>query len=217
MHLAPSILLVGAALAAPTAPRTRLSKMVARRPAVAAKASESVISGGGTAPFGQYWDPLKLSSTAEQNTVKLYREAELTHGRVCMLGALGFLVQEKFHPLFGGDIDGPAIKHFEKICDKAPDFWYPVLLSIAVAEIGRARLGWVDPADTPYPFNLREGYEPGNLGFDPLGLYPKDAAGQLNLRNKELNNGRLAMLATAGFVAQELINGKGIVDNLTSK
>merc|ERR1712146_646817 len=78
---------------------------------------------------------------------------------------------------------------------------------IAVAEIARARIGWVDPADTEYFFNLRGDYEPGSLGFDPLGLYPKDKAGQLSIRNKELNNGRLAMLATAGFVLRNSSTG----------
>jgi hypothetical protein len=33
-------------------------------------------------------------------------------------------------------------------------------------------------------------------------------------RTKELNNGRLAMIAVAGFVAQELVNHKGIIENL---
>merc|ERR1712224_800128 len=33
-----------------------------------------------------------------------YREVELKHGRVAMLAALGFLVGEQYHPLFGGDI-----------------------------------------------------------------------------------------------------------------
>lgn len=35
--------------------------------------------------------------------------------QVAMLGALGFLVQEKFAPLFGGNIDGPAVYHFQEI------------------------------------------------------------------------------------------------------
>eukprot|EP01025_Chloroclados_australasicus_P035245 TRINITY_DN35949_c0_g1_i1.p1 TRINITY_DN35949_c0_g1~~TRINITY_DN35949_c0_g1_i1.p1 ORF type:complete len:124 (-),score=9.07 TRINITY_DN35949_c0_g1_i1:248-619(-) len=50
--------------------------------------------------------------------------------------------------------------------------------------------------------------------FDPLGLCPKDKAEFDNLQTKEINNGRLAMIGVAGFVAQELVNGKGIIDNL---
>lgn len=33
-------------------------------------------------------------------------------------------------------------------------------------------------------------------------------------RTKELNNGRLAMLAVAGFIAQEKIDGLGIIEHL---
>jgi len=47
-----------------------------------------------------------------------------------------------------------------------------------------------------------------------LGLKPKDAAGFANMQTKELNNGRLAMIAAAGMCVQEQINGKGILENL---
>jgi uncharacterized protein YacL len=36
------------------------------------------------------------------------------------------------------------------------------------------------------------------------------------IQTKELQNGRLAMLATAGFMAQELVDGKGILEHLQS-
>ena len=54
----------------------------------------------------------------------------------------------------------------------------------------------------------------GDLGFDPLGLKPSDPAAFNDLRTKELQNGRLAMLATAGFIAQELIDGKTVLSHL---
>ena len=55
---------------------------------------------------------------------------------------------------------------------------------------------------------LREGDLPGDLGFDPMGLKPKGEAELLAMQNKELNNGRLAMLAIAGMTAQELVTGQ---------
>merc|ERR1719453_1327023 len=166
---------------------------------------------GGTAPFGKFWDPASFTKDKPANLVRRYREAELTHGRVGMLGALGFLVQEKFHPLFGGDIDGPAVYHFEEIVKRAPTFWYPVLLAISIAELGRARIGWQDPFDGGSTFALREGYEPGNLGWDPLGLKPKNAGELETMQSKEINNGRLAMIGLAGMLAQELVDGKKIL------
>ena len=50
--------------------------------------------------------------------------------------------------------------------------------------------------------------------FDPLGLCPKNQQEFDDLQTKELNNGRLAMISVAGFVAQELVNKKGIIENL---
>ena len=38
--------------------------------------------------------------------------------------------------------------------------------------------------------------------FDPLGLKPVDPEELKMMQTKELNNGRLAMVAIAGFVAQ---------------
>ena len=43
--------------------------------------------------------------------------------------------------------------------------------------------------------------------FDPLGLKPKDTAGLEAMQAKEINNGRLAMIAMAGMVGQELATG----------
>jgi hypothetical protein len=61
---------------------------------------------------------------------------------------------------------------------------------------------------------LNEDYTPGDIGFDPLGLKPTDAEELRVLQTKELQNGRLAMLAAAGFMAQELVDGKGILEHL---
>ena len=42
----------------------------------------------------------------------LFREAELAHGRVAMMGALGYLVQSHFAPIF--DMQGaPVIRHLD--------------------------------------------------------------------------------------------------------
>lgn len=38
---------------------------------------------------------------------------------------------------------------------------------------------------------IKEDYKPGELGFDPLGLFPTDEAAAKELQTKELNNGRV--------------------------
>jgi hypothetical protein len=64
--------------------------------------------------------------------------------------------------------------------------------------------------------DLKEEYIPGDLGFDPLGIAPKTEEGFTEMQTKELNNGRLAMIAIAGQVAQELVDGKGLIEHLTT-
>jgi hypothetical protein len=61
---------------------------------------------------------------------------------------------------------------------------------------------------------LRDDYSPGDINFDPLGLKPTDPDELMSIQTKELQNGRLAMLAAVGFMAQELVDGKGVVEHL---
>ena len=72
-----------------------------------------------------------------------------------------------------------------------------------------------EPKNVPFdkPGLLRERYVPGDLNFDPLGLKPTDPKEFEIMQTKELQNGRLAMLAAAGFMAQELVDGKGIIEH----
>jgi len=50
---------------------------------------------------------------------------------------------------------------------------------------------------------LSDSYLPGDLGFDPLGLYKGSDKHKAGLQLKELNNGRLAMIAIAGYAVTE--------------
>ena len=136
----------------------------------------------------------------------LFREAELTHGRVAMMAALGYLVQENFTPIFNMQ-DVPVIRQLDlTLTSEAGQLaGVSLLMAIFFSEIFRARTGWVEPEVEIR--SLRENYTPGDLGFDPLGLLPKDEAGILAMKNKELNNGRLAMIAVAGMTVQELVTG----------
>lgn len=58
------------------------------------------------------------------------------------------------------------------------------------------------------PWTIKADHVPGDLGFDPLGLKPTDPKELKEMQTKELNNGRLAMLAAAGMIAQELATGQ---------
>lgn len=244
---------------------------------------------GALEPVG-FFDPLGFAEKADETTLKRYREAELTHGRVSsklmswnvfvilsssssslsfssvvsielisfrekidsffcrddivfgnshdlygypslslslsvsillsllVLAVVGFLVGEKVEGssfLFDAQITGPAITHFEQV---PPVFWGLLTTAIGFVEQYRLRIGWVEPNQVPFdqPGLLRNEYVPGDINFDPLNLKPTDPDEFRIMQTKELQNGRLAMLAAAGFMAQEIVDGKGIVEHFTS-
>jgi len=171
---------------------------------------------GAIAPTG-FFDPLNFAEKADDNTLKRYREAELAHGRVAMLATIGFLVGEAVEGssfLFDAQITGPAISHLSQV---PPPFWILLTIGIGAAEQVRLEKGWVDPADVPVdqPGLLRADYIPGDIGFDPLGIKPEDPEEFITMQTKELQHCRLAMIAASGFLAQELVDGKGILEHLS--
>jgi len=184
------------------------------------KSPEEVLGGvGALAPLG-FWDPLGISTNVPAGRLLFYREVELKHGRICMLASLGILVAESFHPLFGGDIDVPGYVAWQAIPIQA--FWIAVSAAIAIPEVGYSIPTFNTPDDgenyiDAYTFTMKTDRIPGDLGYDPLGLKPSDPEEFLAMQNKEINNGRLAMIATAGIIVQELVNGQKILDTLAEK
>ena len=178
-------------------------------------------------PAGFCGDNNGADGSATLGKVKFYREVELKHGRVAMLASLGeaasrasalpnprryilprhtgFLVGENFHPLFGGNIDVPSYVAFQQT--PLQTFWPAVVFVIASLEVFSV-FTFEDPNVEGWA--IRADHEPGTLGsnnrrWDPLGLAPSDPAEFKAMQTKELNNGRLAMIAIAGMIAQELV------------
>merc|ERR1711966_417024 len=151
------------------------------------------------------FDPAGFLKGKSELEVNRYREAEITHGRVGMLASAGFLVQEKFHPLFSGD-GGPAI---DQIPQLPVWLWAVMAGGIGAAEAFRINAGFreLDGEKLKAETALRPGYYPGDLGFDPPGLKPEDPAEFKLMQEKELSHCRLAMIAAAGFLAQEAVSG----------
>merc|ERR1719389_767246 len=149
------------------------------------------------------FDPAGFLEGKDKLEVYRLREAELTHGRVSMLASLGFIVQEKFHPLFSGD-GGPAI---DQIPQLPVWLWGIMLAGIGAAESFRINVAFreLDGEKLQAETALRPGYVPGQLGFDPFGLAPEDPAEFRIMQEKELAHARLAMIAAAGFLAQEAV------------
>ena len=159
----------------------------------------------GSLPPFENFDPFNLLDGKTFDQVRTWREAELAHARVGMLASAGFLVQEKFHPLFNAD-GGPAIEQIPKL---PPVMWPLIAIFIGGCESLRISSGWANPNEPDHVFQkLRPEYVPGDIGFDPLGLKPSDPQEFKIMQTKELQNGRLAMLAAAGFLAQEAVTGE---------
>mmetsp|Transcript_19702 Transcript_19702/g.19802 ORF Transcript_19702/g.19802 Transcript_19702/m.19802 type:complete len:222 (-) Transcript_19702:48-713(-) len=145
------------------------------------------------------FDPLGFSDYYD---VKFLREAELKHGRICMLAALGWVFPEFYH------IPSPDGVFSETnplaAVSKIPTFGLiQIVLGIAVLEA----ISWNKIYMTPER-------PAGDFGFDPLGLGKGSARARMELA--EVKNGRLAMIAVGGFIHQALLTGKGVIAQLNS-
>lgn len=158
---------------------------------------------GVCAPMG-FWDPMGFTYGASEGKVKFYREVELKHGRVAMLAAAGFVLAEKWHPMFGGKINVPSLYAYKETPLSKSQLM--VLFIIGIHEVFS-----IFTFNSPFggeAWSIRSDYANGDLGFDPLNLKPNTPFEYKVMQTKELNNGRLAMIAIAGMVGQELATGK---------
>jgi len=166
---------------------------------------------GAILPFEASFDPAGFAKDAELGDVKRFREAEVMHGRVAMMAVVGYLVTENTPTMAFGE-DHSIIAN-NMIPEVSLNLIMPLFLFINFAEAYRANKGWVEPSSDTW-FMLRDNYYPGDLGFDPLGLKPTNPVEFKAMQEKELSNGRLAMLAAIGFIGQELATGQPVLDSL---
>lgn len=149
MKLAVVSILIGSAIAFAPAPTGRVSTAV-RDTLNGWTPDESKFAWGlpgAIAPFEDGFDPLGLATGTPLGTMKQWREAEVNHGRVAMLAAVGILVTEEpveFHPLFEAfnkDI-GPAIRHLDEVDAVSPFFLTFLTIGIGSVEWNRALVGF---------------------------------------------------------------------------
>lgn len=146
---------------------------------------------------GGFFDPFKLSAGKDDETLRWYRAAELKHGRVCMLATLGIYIQG----LNTGILPNPAftettpIAALKKVYAENPGALIQIGLAIAAVEVLCAS---IEP----------QFERPGDFGWDPLKIRPKDPVKLDIMQTKELKNGRLAMTAFVGMIAEELAAGR---------
>lgn len=72
----------------------------------------------GCPPFADGIDAFGFFKNIDEAEAQRYADVEITHGRVAMLAALGFLVGEQVEGssfLFDSQVTGPAINHFQQV------------------------------------------------------------------------------------------------------
>ena len=152
---------------------------------------------GDLAPVG-YFDPLNINSgpKVSEDRLKYWREAELQHGRTAMLGAVALPVLELQNP------DMLSINYLSDMdLMKQSPFWS----TMALYEVLRLFAGYENPFEKDgASFTLKKGYQPGNV----LNRNPDNVS--TDRYNRELSNGRLAMLACGHIIGSELATGHGL-------
>lgn len=80
-----SLLFTGASAFAPSSMQTTRSSSTAVNAFVPDDSKFAYGLPGAVAPFGEGFDPLGISERESYETIKTFRESEVTHGRVAML------------------------------------------------------------------------------------------------------------------------------------
>merc|ERR1719210_3322663 len=143
---------------------------------------------GAVQPLG-YFDPLGFCREGDEQGFRKLRAAELKHGRVAMMASIGALGQHFVR------FPGFEKTHgtFGAMLTGEGVLGFVVLFAAS----GVLELAWKD----------EKSREPGNFG-DPFGvkMYNDD------MRNKEISNGRMAMISVLGIFMAELATGKDAIE-----
>jgi hypothetical protein len=151
---------------------------------------------GSTAPIKKF-DPLGYANVGSDETLAWFRASELKHSRVAMLATTGYIVQAAgFH--FPGMLSKDV--SFESLSGLKPfDAWEAVpdagkaqiLATIFVAELATESKGTHYTKGGPLP----------TIVFPPIDFSGVSAETLKVKQDRELNNGRLAMIAIMSFIA----------------
>jgi light-harvesting complex I chlorophyll a/b binding protein 1 len=141
---------------------------------------------GPTAPF-ENLELFNQDVFAKNVQPSFLREAELKHGRLAMIASIILPLTEQYSDKLG-------INFFQE----NPELIQIGVSIMFVSEFCSMIRGWENPLVKP--FTLKEDYQPGNLGF--TSAVTESMGSDMD---KELNNGRLAMIGVLGMMVQELV------------
>lgn len=157
---------------------------------------------GSTNPLPNF-DPLNLANLGSSETLAWFRAAELKHSRAAMVATTGYLVNAAgihFPGMLSSDVS------FESLASMKPiDAWD------AVPDAGKAQiLGTIFIAELVTESKGTHYMKGGDLPtmvFPPIDFSGVDADTLKVKQDRELNNGRLAMIAIMSFLAEANIPG----------
>lgn len=188
-----------------------VEEAVVEEPSYTCISKEAILASPNTIEVGQIWDPLGLAEQAGDETLAWYRHAEVKHGRVAMAAFVGWWAVGAGLRLPGQLATG---LDFSSIPSKGLDAWD------AVPGWGKVQMllfaGLIEFHDELFfsrrgTHYLRGGTPGKNMVpglYDPLGLSAKKSEEALSKgRDREIKNGRLAMLGIAGLYAAATIDG----------
>ena len=134
-----------------------------------------------------------------------YREAEIRHGRLAMLAVVIWPIQEKIDqlllepkqcgPLLYGPITLPYL---------------PLFMTLLLMLLGYLDIYTKDIQEAD---GVGDAFLPGDCFWDPLKVLDgAPASMKRNMQERELFNGRVAMLAFAAFVFEEATSHEAVID-----
>jgi Chlorophyll A-B binding protein len=184
MKIAALFALLGSAAAFAPVHQTKISTT-----ALSGWKEETVI--GITPPVG-FFDPMGLSIGKSDEVMMYYRESELKHGRVAMAACLGwYITAGGVHPAFDSSLSSDPLEAAQQLPFVA---WIQFILGCGAVE-------WITEK-----IKERPGYVPGDILGAAYWVDNSDE-GWVDYQNKEITNGRLAMLAFAGILTQDILFG----------
>jgi len=173
---------------------------------------------GSSAPLG-FFDPLGFTKNKSTQEIARLRECELKHGRLAMFAVLGWMTQTVFHPLYGGKLSADPLKAITEV--PAPGI-IQLLFFIGFFEYVTMNLVKKYQRETPGRMDLPGDYL-GTYGWyqdivstrraDGIDDFPVTDSGVtpeqwVGYQTRELNNGRLAMMAIVGLIVQDVLFGQ---------
>jgi len=143
------------------------------------------------------WDPLGYVADGDKKRFDHLRGVELKHGRIAMLATWGYATTWS-GARFPGCEDFPA--GHESVLKMGAENLIPVALVAGLLEFSWKQKQGSFPGDfsaTAFP-----------VGFGP---FAKTEAQMIDLRTRELNNGRAAQMGILGMMVHEQLNGKPFI------